>query len=109
MSKVAVAVIGAGAIGRAHVETIRRSDVCALAAIAEPAVTGRAYAANVGVRWYADPLDLFRETKVDAAIIATPNATHRELAIACIERGIVALVEKPVASALADAAAIATA
>ena len=34
MPKIAVAVIGAGAIGRAHIETIRRSQVCALAGIA---------------------------------------------------------------------------
>ncbi|WP_035971411.1 Gfo/Idh/MocA family protein [Bradyrhizobium sp. WSM3983] len=109
MNDVAVAVIGTGAIGRAHVETIRRSDSCRLAAIAEPAAAGKAYAENLGVRWYSDPRDLLAEVKPAAAIIATPNATHRELAIACIERGIVALVEKPIASTLADAAAIAAA
>ena len=109
MSGIAVAVIGAGAIGRAHIETIRRSDTCMLAAIAEPAAAGKTYAESLGVPWYAEPCDLLDDLKPDAAIIATPNATHRELAIACIERGIVALVEKPVASTLADAAAVATA
>jgi len=109
MTRAAVGVIGAGAIGRAHVETMRRSDSCVLAAIAEPSAGGRAYAEGLGVRCYADPLDLLREVKPAAAIIATPNATHRELAIACIERGIVPLVEKPIASTLADAEAIAAA
>jgi predicted dehydrogenase len=109
MTRTAVAIIGAGAIGRAHVETMRRSDTCALAAIAEPAAAGRTYAESLGVRWYADPLDMLREVRPEAAIIATPNATHRELAVACIERGIVPLVEKPIASALPDAAAIAAA
>ncbi|OAF19968.1 Gfo/Idh/MocA family protein [Bradyrhizobium neotropicale] len=109
MSKVAVAVFGAGAIGRAHVEAMRRLDSCAPAAIAEPSVAGRAYAEGLGVPCYADPLDLLREVKPQAAVIATPNATHRELAIACIERGIVPLVEKPIASTLDDAAAIAIA
>ncbi|MGJ5176308.1 Gfo/Idh/MocA family protein [Bradyrhizobium oligotrophicum] len=109
MTKATVAVIGAGAIGRAHVETMLGADSCVLAAIAEPSAGGRAYADGLGVRCYADPLDLLREVKPEAAIIATPNATHRELAIACIERGIVPLVEKPIASTLADAAAIAAA
>lgn len=109
MSEVAVAVFGAGAIGRAHVETLRRLDSCALAAIAEPSAAGRAYAEGLGVPCYADPLDLLREVKPQAAVIATPNATHRELAIACIERGIVPLLEKPIASTLDDAAAIAVA
>ncbi|WGD49410.1 Gfo/Idh/MocA family oxidoreductase [Bradyrhizobium sp. CB1650] len=109
MTMATVAVIGAGAIGRAHVETIRRSDTCRLAAIAEPVAKGRAYAESLGVRWFAEPRDLLDGVKPDVAIIATPNATHREVAVACIERGIVPLVEKPIASTLADAAAIATA
>src|SRR5438445_632236 len=49
MSKVAVAVIGTGAIGRAHCETIRRSESCRLAAIAEPAAAGKTYAESLGV------------------------------------------------------------
>jgi hypothetical protein len=54
MSNVAVAVIGAGAIGRAHVETIRRSQRCTPAGIAEPAVHGKDYADRLGVPWCAD-------------------------------------------------------
>jgi predicted dehydrogenase len=111
MSKVAVAVavIGAGAIGRAHVETIRRSPLCTLAAIAEPAASGREYAERLGVPWYAAPADLLDRVKPDAAIIATPNTTHREVAIACIARNIPSIVEKPIASTVEDAAAIAEA
>jgi predicted dehydrogenase len=109
MSKVAVAVIGAGAIGRAHVETIRRSPLCTLAAIAEPAASGKDYAEQQGVPWYADPADLLDRVKPDAAIIATPNTTHREVALACIARNIPSIVEKPIASTVEDAAAIAEA
>ncbi len=106
MSKLAIAVIGAGAIGRAHVDTIRRSEHCRLAGIAEPAVAGKDYADSLGVPWRADHAALLDDVKPDAAIIATPNATHREVAIACVDRGIPAIVEKPIASSLADAAAI---
>ncbi len=106
MSKLAVAVIGAGAIGRAHVETIRRSSIWTLAGIAEPAAEGKAYADRLDVPWRADHADLLDSVRPDAAIIATPNATHRDVAMACIARGIPAIVEKPIASTIEDAAAI---
>jgi predicted dehydrogenase len=95
MSKIAVVVIGAGAIGRAHIETIRRSQVSTLAGIAEPGVHGKEVADRLGVPWCADHADLLDCLKPDAAIIATPNATHRDVALACIVRGIPAIVEKP--------------
>jgi predicted dehydrogenase len=109
MSQTAVAVIGAGAIGRAHSETICRSPICRLAGIAEPAAAGKQYADRLEVPWYADAADLLDRLKPDAAIIATPNATHRDVALACIARGIPAIVEKPIASTVEDAAAIAEA
>jgi len=109
MSKVAVAVIGAGVIGRTHIETIGSSQHAVLAGVAEPAEAGREEAGRLGVPWSADYAELLDRVKPDAAIIATPNATHREVALACIARGIPAIVEKPIASTLEDAAAIAQA
>ncbi|GGF04269.1 oxidoreductase [Aliidongia dinghuensis] len=109
MSELTIAVIGAGAIGRAHIETIGRIDACRLAGIAEPAAEGRALAERLGVPWSSDAAQLLDHVRPDAAIIATPNATHRAMALACIERGIPAIVEKPIASTLEDAAAIAAA
>jgi predicted dehydrogenase len=106
MSQVAVAVIGAGAIGRAHIDTISRSQFCALAGVAEPAIAGKTHAERLGVPWCADYVSLLDRHKPDAAIIATPNITHREVALACIARGIPAIVEKPIASSIEDAAAI---
>ncbi len=44
--------------------------------------------------------------KVDGAIIATPNHTHRALTVACCRAGVHALVEKPLATSLADCEAI---
>jgi predicted dehydrogenase len=109
MSKIAVAVIGAGAIGRAHIETICRSQVCTLAGIAELGAHGKEAAGRLGVPWCVDHSELLDRLKPDAAIIATPNATHRDVALACIGRGIPAIVEKPIASTIEDAAAIAEA
>ena len=104
--KPTLAVIGAGVIGRKHIETVQRSPYFLLAGIAEPAQEGKRYAQELGVAWSADAADLLDALKPDAAIIATPNETHRALALACIERGIPAILEKPVAGCLEDAAAI---
>ncbi|HEX7094742.1 MAG TPA: Gfo/Idh/MocA family oxidoreductase [Acidimicrobiales bacterium] len=41
--------------------------------------------------------------EVDAAVIATPAHTHARLAMRCIEAGVHVLVEKPLATSVADA------
>lgn len=108
-SKVSIVVVGAGVIGRKHVETIRQSTFWSLAGIVERGDAGRDYASGLGVAWHADAEVLLDKVRPDAAIIATPNDTHRAIALACIERRIPALVEKPIAGSLADAAAIVSA
>jgi predicted dehydrogenase len=104
-----IAVIGAGVIGRKHVETVMQSPRWTLAGIAEPAPAGKDYADRLGVPWQRAAADLLDEVKPDAAVIATPNETHREMALACIERRIPVILEKPIAGTLDDAIAIVTA
>jgi predicted dehydrogenase len=43
----------------------------------------------------------------EAVTVAVPNAAHRRVAVACLERGMDVLVEKPLALTLEDATAIA--
>src|SRR5678816_4211963 len=43
---------------------------------------------------------------IDGALIATPNHTHKDIALACLNAGIPCLVEKPLATSVADAGAI---
>ena len=101
-----IVVIGAGVIGRKHVETILQSPLWRLAGVAEPAETGKDYAERLGVPWHRAASDLLDEVKPDAAVICTPNETHREMALACIERRIPIILEKPIAGTLDDALAI---
>ena len=101
-----IAVIGAGVIGRRHVETALQSPLWKLAGIAEPSDAGKDYTERLGVPWQRAAVDLLDEVKPAAAVIATPNETHRDMALACIERGIPVIVEKPIAGTLADAMAI---
>ena len=50
-----------------------------------------------------NPEDLFRNPSIDAIAIATPVATHFELAMAALRAGKHVLVEKPIASTSAEA------
>jgi predicted dehydrogenase len=97
-----VGVIGAGAIGRMHVERmLRHPDVC-VAGVADPTPAGRDFAAAAGVPYFADHLEMLERCTMQAAIVATPNATHADVGIACIQRGLTVLMEKPVAESVAE-------
>lgn len=100
MSKLAIALIGAGGIGRPHAERMLRHPDVALAGIADPTPAGRAFAESIGVPWFAEPAELLDKTKPGAALVATPNATHASIGLQCIERGIALLMEKPVTDTL---------
>jgi predicted dehydrogenase len=99
-AKLSVALMGAGGIGRPHAERMLRHADVSLAGIADPTPAGRAYAESIGVPWFAEPAELLDETKPGAALVATPNATHAAIGLACIERGIAVLMEKPITDTL---------
>jgi predicted dehydrogenase len=64
------------------------------------AEVGRLYPTITTTR---NPEDLFRNPAIDAIAIATPVATHSELAMAALRAGKHVLVEKPIASTSAEA------
>jgi predicted dehydrogenase len=87
-----IAVVGAGQFGRKHIETVRKEPTCTLAAVADPV-----QAADFGVPHYALYTEMLEREKPDGVIIATPNALHVPVGLACVARRIPMLVEKPVA------------
>lgn len=109
MSEVRLAVIGAGAIGRLHIDVLAHGHADRLAAIVDPTDAGRALAAELDVRWFADHVEMLETVRPDGAVVATPNATHAAIAIDCVAKGVAALVEKPIADTVADALRIADA
>jgi len=102
-SRMPVAVIGAGGIGRMHIERMLRHPDVAVAAVADPTPAARAFCEAHGVRWFADHRALLDQAGAQAAIVATPNATHADVGIDCVQRGLPVLVEKPVADAEQEA------
>lgn len=101
--KIGVAVIGAGAIGRTHIDTLTRMETLALCALVDPAASGAALAASHGVPCFADVEALLAAGIAEAAIVATPNETHLPVSEALLKAGIPVLLEKPVAESLDSA------
>lgn len=98
-----IALVGAGIMGRQHIEIIARSPEAQLCAIADPDPHAQALAATHGVSWFADPAAMLEGARPDAVIIANPNPLHVDTAVQCLQRGVPVLVEKPVGTSLSQA------
>ena len=106
MSRMPVGVIGAGLIGRMHIDrALKHADV-ELVGIADPAPEAEVLARGIGVPWFADYGRMIEVAQPRGVVVATPNITHARIAIDCIERGVGVIVEKPIADNLDDAQAI---
>lgn len=97
---VRIAVIGAGAVtAYHHVPGIELDPRARLAAVcdADPALVDRRLKEWNCTRGTTDALQLCADPDIDAVIIATPNFTHREIAIAAARHGKHVMCEKPLA------------
>jgi predicted dehydrogenase len=102
VAAIAIGVVGAGLIGRKHIDRIKAHPDFELAGIAD--VNANEVAAqNPGTRVFADHLRLLDEAKPQAVIIASPNQLHASIGIDCARRGVHILVEKPVTDTLESA------
>jgi predicted dehydrogenase len=101
-----VAVIGVGHMGRFHAEKVAalaRADASvALAAVCDRHLDrARAAGDPHGALATADAREAF--AAAEAAIVAVPTAAHAELVALALDMGLDVLVEKPIATTLAEA------
>ena len=94
---VRLAVLGAGLIGKRHIEHVQAEPEAELMAIVDPSSTGKALAEELGVRWAPSFSALIETDRPDGIIIATPNQVHVANGLESVAAGIPALVEKPIA------------
>ena len=100
MSRARIVVVGAGVMGRRHVEYIETSSCADLAAVCDRDARAATLAAQYGVPLFHDYTEALDLAAPDGAIIAAPTQLHEEIALACIRRGIAPLVEKPITASL---------
>jgi predicted dehydrogenase len=101
-SRLPIAVIGAGLIGRTHIERALTSPHVQLVGIADPTPAAAELASAAGVPCFPDYRGLLAAVKPRGVVVATPNATHAQITVDCLEQGAAVLVEKPIADTLED-------
>jgi predicted dehydrogenase len=111
MSRVVrVGVIGCGAIAEhLHIPDLihaPETEVVALCDIRRAAAERLATALAPEAAIYTDHAALLRDPKVEAVVIGLPNALHAPVAIAAAKAGKHVLVEKPMATSLAECKAM---
>ncbi|MGS5087921.1 Gfo/Idh/MocA family protein [Hydrogenophaga sp. A37] len=102
MPKTRIAVAGAGLIGQAHIGVLLASPTCALSAVVDPSPAAAAVASEAGVPLYASIDELLAQGRPDGLLLATPNSLHVPQALQCIAAGLPILLEKPIATTVAE-------
>ncbi len=107
--KLKVGVIGTGAMGSRHAHNLAHrmptSEVVAIMDVDEVRAAKVAETSG-GASVHTDGEALIHDSAVEAVVIASPDSTHADLAVACIEAGKPVLCEKPLGVTLDDAARV---
>lgn len=108
ISKIKVAVIGAGNMGKNHLRNYAILPDAELVALADINPETKALADEHKTAHFTDYKKMLDETQPDAVSIVVPTPFHAEVATEVMSRGIHCLLEKPIASTVAEATALIT-
>jgi UDP-N-acetylglucosamine 3-dehydrogenase len=92
-----VGIIGLGRAGAIHLEACRSVPGIEVVALYDPSPVARRSPMAAGITAYADLSRMLESERLDAVSICAPPADHAGLAVACLERGLHVLCEKPLA------------
>ena len=96
-----LAVVGAGLVGQRHIAAIEQVDGVTLAAIVEPNL-----ATTFDAPVFATLEEMLSGPKIDGVILSTPTPLHLDGGLACIAAGVPVLIEKPLATSVAEASVL---
>lgn len=103
MNKIRTAVIGAGKVAATHASILATLPDAELVAVSSRTrEKADALAGQYNVRGYTDVPTMVKEAGVEAVLICTPHPAHAAPAVQAMDSGAHVLVEKPLASSLAD-------
>lgn len=109
MTKLKVAVVGAGLLGARHARVLYEQPETELVAIADVNPARADVAQRYGCKFYSDLDTLLQFETVDLVAIATPDHLHRAPTLTALAAGKHVFLEKPLATTREDARAIAAA
>ncbi len=103
MKKLRTALIGCGKVGHLHAAALRSLDESQFVAVCgRTREKADAFAQHYGVAAFTDVGEMVAKAKVEAVCVCTPHPQHAGPTIAAARAGAHVLVEKPLASTLAD-------
>lgn len=107
MDRIRTGIVGCGKVGDFHALAYSKLPESEFVAVCDnDRSRAEAFAARYGVKAYTDVATMCREEGLGAVSICTPHPIHAAPAVAAAECGCNVLVEKPLASRLADCDAI---
>lgn len=110
VTAVSVAIVGAGRMGQAHVDALLGVDDARITSVADVRPdAASSLAQRAGATPFGDYREMLTALRPDAVYFCTPASEHREQVSFAAAEGINVFVEKPIASTVQDAFAIADA
>jgi predicted dehydrogenase len=103
MQKLRTGLVGCGKVGHLHaaaLKTLPESEFVAVCG--RTAEKASSFAQQYGVAAYTDVNEMIARSKVEVICVCTPHPEHAAPTIASARAGVHVLVEKPLASSLAD-------
>jgi len=104
MSETRTGVIGAGNIGRQHIELLQSEEISGAVLSATASRSEGPIAADVP--HFLDAETMLASGLVDAVLIASPTMSHTEHALTAFKHGVHVLIEKPVAMSAGETQAL---
>ncbi len=103
MRKIKTALVGCGKVGHLHAAALRDLPESEFVAVcARTPEKARAFAEKYHVTPFNDVREMIAKSGAEAIFVCTPHPEHAAPTIAAAQLGVHALVEKPLASSLAD-------
>jgi UDP-N-acetyl-2-amino-2-deoxyglucuronate dehydrogenase len=103
MRKIKTAIVGCGKVGHLHAAALRALPESEFVAVcARSMEKAGPFAEKYGVTAFTSVQEMIARARVEAVCVTTPHPQHAPPTIAGAKMGVHALVEKPLASSLAD-------
>jgi len=102
MTELVVGIVGFGGMGGWHRDILGEIEGCRVAGIYDIKESQKKKAIDKGVRSYDSLEEMLADKEINLILIATPNDSHKEIAIAAMKAGKHVVSEKPVTLCSAD-------
>ncbi|MEL7274413.1 MAG: Gfo/Idh/MocA family oxidoreductase [Pseudomonadota bacterium] len=106
METIGLGVVGAGLVGRRHMDAIERAAGVDIIGVVEPSNEGASYVCQQGHQLFPSLEAMLLDADVSGVILATPTPLHVQQARLCIDAGVPVLIEKPISVSAQEAAPI---